>query len=92
VKFSFSLSELISLLTCVVSLIYFVVRVEGNQKTLTQKIDSFKDLVNHKIEELGKKQDKHNCLIERVAVLEHSGRDRASETNEIFQRLRKGNL
>jgi hypothetical protein len=61
-------------------------------KFLGEKFDDFKKETKGNFERLERKQDKHNGLIERMAVLEYSEADRKRETNEIFKRLREGGL
>lgn len=90
-----TLGQIGSLLAVVLALLGIINQLVSIGKSVGEligKIDGYEKLTSFKIEELSKKQDKHNNLIERVAVLEHSGAERRKDTENIFERLREGKL
>lgn len=46
-------------------------------------------LTIYRIEQLEKKMDKHNQLIERVTVLEHENTNNKEDINALFKRARE---
>jgi hypothetical protein len=63
---------IVSLITGILTLIGVVITViSGNNKT-QQKVEAQAELTRYRIEQLEKKQDKHNTLIERMYAAEES--------------------
>lgn len=61
--------------------------VVGTVKTslnyLAEKMDDLKETQNEKIDKLEKKQDKHNCLIERMVIVEQSTKSAHKRLDEL---------
>lgn len=61
---------IVALITGGLGLLGNVITNANNQKVINAKIDSNIEFVNHKIDELNKKMDKHNNTIERTYHVE----------------------
>ena len=46
-------------------------------------------LIIHRLDQIERKQDKHNNVIERVTILEHEDAHIKQDINELFDRARR---
>lgn len=82
----------LSLIVNIVAIAFFAGSLSATQKFINEKFEDFKKATAEHFKRLEEKQDKHNNLISRVAVLENSSQERKGENDEIFQRLRSGGI
>ena len=66
------MGDIISIVSAVVMIVAYVVTTSVSQKFFRENFAEFKQDVKEDIGRLERKQDKHNCLIERMAVVESS--------------------
>jgi hypothetical protein len=59
----------------------------SSQKILTIKMEALEKTINLKIDNLEKKQDKHNCLIERMAIVEQSTKSAHHRLDEVKEKI-----
>lgn len=57
------------------------------KKSFAEKIKDWKDHFNERFETLEKKQDKHNCLIERMVVVEQSVKSSHHRADDLAQKI-----
>lgn len=77
----------VAVITSICSLVGVIITVIYGNKKQAKETRSYKDLTTYKIEQLEKKQDKHNTLIERMYKVEDSNKSAHHRMDDLIIRV-----
>lgn len=76
------------LCTAIPSILATVTLNNKNQAIINTKLDENLKLMDYRINELSKKQDKYNNVLGRMAILENDQRNLSKELDSISERIK----